>query len=477
MKSFKIIGLLAILLPLLWSCSDEENTQYNKGNTPLEVTASKDIVELDAINPNTDAVKFSWTTGSNFGTGLAIEYTFQLDLEDGNFENAISKNMGRNIYELSYKNEELNEIFINQFGLEADREMTFKYRVLANVVSSDIETQVSPLKSIKIKSHKPITKTLYLIGDATSNEWDAEKATVMTPVTNTPKAFSWTGFLKTGEFKFITTLGEFLPSYNKANDDFKLVLHESDSEPDSKFSITESGTYSINVNLITLAISITKKDGPEYSQLWFVGNSTGWSFKEMTVDALDPFVFHYNDDLSAGGEFKIGTAENFDAPFFRPQIDQTEAEVNLPVVKWSGDPDNKWNIKGGVYKIKLDTRNMTIDINPFTPFANIYLVGDASPSGWNISNATPMTASGTFKFVWTGTLNTGELKFTLDKQDDWNGAWFIANTANKQPSGESEQMIYSNPGAGVDYKWKITEAGTYTIELDQLKETVIIKKQ
>lgn len=477
MKSFKIISLLILLLSFLGSCTDEDNTQHNKGNQPLEVIASKDVVELDAFNPNTDAVKFSWTTGSNLETGLAIEYTFQLDKEDGNFENGISTDMGRNVYELSYKNEELNEIFINYFGLKADTEANFKYRVLARIVSSDIETQISPLKTIKIKSHKLITKTLYLVGDATPNGWDAKEATAMTPITNSPKAFSWTGFLKTGEFKCITTLGEFLPSYNKATEDFKLVLRESDSDSDSKFSITESGTYSINVNLITLAISITKKEGPEYSQLWFVGNPTGWNFKEMTVDALDPFVFHYNDDLSAGGEFKIGTGNNFEATFFRPQVDQTEAGTNLTVVKWAGDPDNKWNIKSGVYKIKLNTRAMTIDINPFTPFANVYLVGDAAPSGWNIGSATPMTPSGTFKFVWTGTLNTGELKFTLDKQDDWNGSWFIANTANKQPSGESEQMIYSNPGAGVDHKWKITEAGTYTIELDQLKETVIIKKQ
>jgi hypothetical protein len=131
-----------------------------------------------------------------------------------------------------------------------------------------------------------------------------------------------------------------------------------------------------------------------------------------------------------------------------------------------------------VYKIKLDTRDMKIDIVPFIPFEMIYLVGDATPNGWDIGNATTMTATADpYKFTWTGTLNTGELKFTCDKQDDWNGAWFLASEADKTPTGQEEQMLYNYPGAGVDYKWRITEAGTYQIELDQLKETVTIKKQ
>jgi hypothetical protein len=320
---------------------------------------------------------------------------------------------------------------------------------------------------------------LYLIGNATPNGWNVDDATEMKAITNTPKAFSWTGTLSAGEFKLITTPGEFLPSYNKGENENKLVLRESDSQPDEKFTIVEGGTYTIKVNLISMAISITKGEGPEFTELWFVGNPTGWNFKPMTVDPIDPFVFHYNDDLSAGGEFKIGTADgNWDAVFFRPSINEQPEGTNLNVDKWAGDPDYKWKITGGVYKIKLDTRDLKIDIVSFSPFAMIYLVGDASPNGWSIGSATPMTATGNpYIFTWTGTLNAGELKFTLDKQDDWNGAWFIADEADKNPTGDVEQIIYNYPGAGVDYKWRITQSGTYTIELNQLKETVIIKKQ
>lgn len=476
MKLYKILGLLMVLFSA-YSCSDENNTEYNKGDQALEVSASEELVELDALNPDVEAVKFTWTSGTNYGTNLAIEYTLQIDKQDGDFENGISIDMGRNIYDYSFKNEGFNDLLMSELGVEPQTEGIFEYRVVAKVASDNIEPQISPVRTIQIKTHTPITKTLYFVGDASPNGWDSDHAIELKPVTNSPKRFSWTGALKAGEFKFITTLGKFLPSYNKGTTDFKLVLRESATDPDDKFTITEGGRYTIDVNLITLAISITKKVGPEFYELWFVGNPS-WSFEEMTVDPLDPFIFHYNADLSAGGEFKIGAAKgDFNGIFFRPVVDQTSEGSNLSVDKWAGNPDNKWNITGGVYKIKLNTRDMLIDIVPFTPFAQAYLIGDASPNGWDIDKATAMTASSTYKFTWTGTLKAGELKFTLDKQSDWNGAWFVASEAGKQPTGSLEQMIYNYPGAGVDYKWKIIEDGTYSIELDQLKETVIIKKQ
>lgn len=478
MKIYKILSLL-IFLSLFWSCTDEGNTEYDKGDRPLEISATKESLELDALNPNSEAVKFIWTSGTNSGTGLAIDYTFQLDKQDGNFENGISVDMGRNAYEKSYKNEELNDLLIDKFGISPNTETTFQYRIIANIASANIEAQVSPVQTISIKNHKPITKTLYLIGSATPNGWNADDATEMKAITNTPKGFSWTGPLSAGEFKLITTLGEFLPSYNKGADDTKLILRESDSDTDEKFVITEGGTYTVKVNLISMAINITRGEGPEFTELWFVGNPTGWSFKPMILDPVDPFIFHYNDDLSEGGEFKIGTVNgSWDAVFFRPAINEQPEGTDLNVNKWAGDPDYKWNITGGVYKIKLDTRDMKIDIVPFTPYTMIYLIGDATSAAWDIDNAVPMTASSDpYMFTWTGALNPGELKLTCDKQSDWNGDWFLASEQEKAPTGEKEQMIFRAKGSKEDYKWKIPESGTYTIELDQLKETVTIKKQ
>lgn len=480
MKTYRLLFLLSLLAALLIRCVDDNYMELDKGSTPLEITVSGTEIELDAANPATEALKLSWTTGSNQGTHAAISYRFQMDVQGNNFAGGISLDLGREVYEKIYRNEELNDILLNDFGIAVNAETVLEARVIATISAEGIEPETSNVQRISVKTHKPITKTLYLIGDATPNGWSADDATEMRPINNVAKGFTWTGTLSTGNFKFITTLGQFAPSYNKGENDTKLYLRESDEDPyDEQFEITEAGTYTVTVNLITLAVSIVRGEGPEYTELWFVGNPTGWNFEPMTVNPLDPFVFHYNADLSAGGEFKIGTAAgSWDAVFFRPAVDMTPEGTDLDVDKWAGDPDYKWNISGGVYKIKLDTRDMKIDIVPFTPFTMIYLVGDATPNGWDIGNATAMTATpDPYKFTWTGALKGGELKFTCDKQDDWNGAWFIASEADKAPTGQEEQMMYNYPGAGVDYKWRISEAGTYQIELDQLKETVIIKKQ
>ncbi len=480
MKLYRLFFLLTGMAPVFTGCADDDYRELNKGNTPLELSISETHLELDASNPQVEALRLTWTTGSNHGTNAGISYTFRMDIQGNDFAGGITEELGREVYEKTYTHEELNDLLLDEFGISPLSEVTLESRVTATVAADQTEPEISNTQSITIRTHRPISNTLYLIGDATPNGWSADDATEMKAVTNTPKAFTWTGNLSTGSFKFITTLGAFTPSYNQGESDHTLYYRESEDDPyDEPFEITEAGTYTLQVNLITLTISIVRGEGPEYTELWFTGNATNWDFEPMTVDPLDPFVFHYNADLSAGGEFKIGTAAgNWDAVFFRPLTDQTAEGTGLAVDKWAGDPDYKWNITGGIYKITLDTREMKIDIVPFTPYSMVYLVGDATPQGWDIGNATPMTAtSDPFVFTWTGTLNAGELKFTLDRQDDWNGAWFLADEPDKTPTGETETLIYHYPGAGVDYKWKIPAAATYSIELDQLKETVRIQQQ
>lgn len=478
MKTYKIFRLFAFLSCALLSCK-KNDIELNKGNTALEVSISNNQVILDRNNPQTTALSIDWTSGSNFGTNSAINYTLQIDKKGNNFSDGITLDMGRNIYQKVYKNEELNNLLISEFGIGENEEIVLECRVKA-VTASDLPEQVSPLQTISITTHSPITNTLYLIGDATPNGWDANNSTELQAISNTPKGFTWSGRLTAGKLKFITTLGDFAPSYNKGTSNNSLYFRSSDADPyDEQFEITEGGSYKITVNLITLAISIEKSAGPEFEKLWIVGNPTGWSFREMRVDPLDPFIFHFNGDLSAGGEIKFGTVEgDFSATFLRPKVDQTTEGSDLEVEKWAGDPDFKWNITGGVYKISLDTREMKANILPFTPYTAIYMVGDATQKDWDIGNATPMTAGGNpYEFTWTGILKPGDFKFTLDKQTDWDGAWFTASRADMEPSGSPQQMIFSKKGSGLDYKWKIKEGGTYTVTLNQLDETVVIIKQ
>lgn len=478
-KLYNILFAALLIVPSIFISCNDDYMETNLGDQPLTLSVNHETVVLDIAAPRSEAVNFEWTSGSNFNTNAAITYTFELGVSGSNFENGIQTEFRQGKKSVSYKTEELNSILIDQFGISPDSEVELEARVTAKVHSEGIQPQVSQTVKVKVTSFKPVSATLYLIGSAAPNGWSADDATKMNTVSGASGGFVWQGKLNAGELKFITTLGSFLPSYNRGSNDSELFFRESDDDADDKFVIPATGIYKISVNIINLTVYIETLDAPEFGELWFVGNPTGWSFKPMVADASDPFIFRYNADMSAGGEFKIGTvADSWDSVFLRPVVDQTPQGTGLSVDKWAGDPDYKWNIEGGIYKIKIDTRDMKIDIVPFSPYAMIYLVGDATPSGWSIDNATPMVASSEpYTFTWTGTLNSGELKFTCDKQSDWNGDWFLASQNGIEPSGSVEQMLFSASGANPDNKWKITSAGTYTIELNQLSETITIKKQ
>lgn len=445
-------------------------------------------IVLDVSSPQANAVAFSWTNGTNEGTNAGIKYQFQLATAGTNFSKPCSINLSKGTVSAKYTNEEFNALLIDSLGINPETEVNLEARVIATVLSPKVEQQVSNVVGLKAATYKPIASTLYLIGSAAPNGWSADNATKMNTISGTVGGFTWQGKLNAGELKFITTLGQFSPSYNRGADGSKLYFRESGEDPyDEKFIIPTTGTYKITLNIVSLTITIEALEAPLYSQLWFVGGFTGWSFIAMRNDLLDPFVFHYNATLASSSpsdEFKIATQASFDdnVVFLRPEVNEQSAGTNLNVVKWSLNEhpkDYKWKINTGTYKIRLDTRDMKINIVPFTPYTMIYLVGDATPKGWDITNATAMTpvAGNPNKFTWTGTLNSGEFKISCDKQSDWNGAWFLAGSGGLEPSGSEEQMLFSASGSNPDNKWKISSAGTYTIELDQLQELVTISKK
>lgn len=121
--------------------------------------------------------------------------------------------------------------------------------------------------AFSVTAYKPLTSTLYLIGSATPGGWSADDATEMTRKDN--GIFTWTGRLVAGEFKFITTLGSFLPSYNKGTDGL-LVLRSSDDQPDEPFVVEEDHNYIVEANLFTGVLTLTQTEtlAPAYDQLY-----------------------------------------------------------------------------------------------------------------------------------------------------------------------------------------------------------------
>lgn len=481
----------AVATLLLAGCTDNNYEELDKGNTPLAITPSASSVMLQETYHSQAAMTIDWTSGTNYGSGNRISYDLELGVAGSNFENGYMALAGvQNTYEWKPTVEELNAIALDELGLTSGAETELEARVTA-IVDGVADNQTAVCKFV-LTPYKPVSEQLFIQGSSVNG------AMAMARTDN--GIFSWTGNLKTGDYVFTLSSDSLYPRY--ANDgEGNMVLVDDASAGGDPFHCDEEHMYKIDVDLLKLAVTVTKvdKEAPEFTEAYFVGNETDWNFVAMTPDPLNPYLFRIGVFFQKGGEFKFGSASGSWENMFKataPNAPYTSTGVDFVT---GFDPDNKWFLNASeankAYKIVLDTRRdaMKMLMSPFTPYSTIWMVGDATPNGWSLDNATPLVkdTSDDNIFTWTGHLNAGQLKFSCDKQSDWNGAWFLAPEEDAPASGTTQHTIFIDKSSteqselypdlnlgDVDLKWKITEAGNYTITLDQLLETVtIIKNQ
>lgn len=183
---------------------------------PVALSTSADNVVLAQKNDASVAVSINWTAGSNQGTGNSISYTLDLDQDGNNFANAKSYNMGKAVYQKDFTVSELNDLLLNYWNVQPGTAVTLEARITAKIAGETVPDDVTEASKFAVTPYEPVSSTLYLIGDASPNGWDANNAIAMTPDANDPTTFSYQGTLKAGNLKFITTLGSFLLLIRKA---------------------------------------------------------------------------------------------------------------------------------------------------------------------------------------------------------------------------------------------------------------------
>jgi starch-binding outer membrane protein SusE/F len=362
-----------LLIVVMIACSHELDAP---APLPLEtgtLSASKSDVVIDIANPSGEAVTFSWTAPKN----TKIDY--KLILSSGSASDTVS--IQTNTVSKKFSNAELNDILLNELGLE--------------------------------------------IGEVASVDF---------------------------------------------------VLH-------AKVTINDKEASS---NKVTITV-IPSEKGPAYTQLWIVGNATpnGWNINapnEMVNDKSNIYQFKYNEVLNAG-EFKIPvTTGNWGTDYYMPPTNHPNISSTDVALIAGGNPDNKWQIdNAGRYKILLNiSSNPFIKIDPFTPYENVYLLGDATTAGWDANNPIVMTVDPDDPnvFTWTGELNStgeGQFRFPLSI-GDLNGNSFGAPSTDASIT-ETQLTFTSGDTPPNNFKVNPGEEGTYKITINQFKETISIVKQ
>ncbi|MGN1216624.1 MAG: SusF/SusE family outer membrane protein, partial [Phocaeicola sp.] len=365
---------------------------------------------------------------------------------------------------------------------------TFEARVTAVVSDPSVETQISNVVVFDVQPYKYRTLKLYLIGDATPGGWNIEQATLMTMDAENKDVFTWEGTLLKNGFRFIcqNTSGTWWPGYVKDSDNegkAKYFATEPAGEDDVKFMINAPGVYRVTINTSTLDVVIDPIDVEEPEpELYLIGDATtgGWDVPQATkmnyIESAQ--AFEWEGALKAG-KFRF-VCQNISGMFWPGYA--KDANDDNKMVYFETAPSSEQDIsfdidKPGIYKITANTSSLDVNIQPISvqePAPELYLIGNATPGGWEIMNATEMSYNEADKtFEWNGNLISGELRFICQRIP---GTWWPGYV--KDPVNEGKAKYFdAQPADGEDIKFTISDAGKYYVILNTETLEVVIRKQ
>ncbi len=110
----------------------------------------------------------------------------------------------------------------------------------------------------------------------------------------------------------------------------------------------------------------------------------------------------------------------------------------------------------------------------------LYMVGDATPNGWSMDNATAFTrdADDKYLFTWEGELKTGEMKACLVKDGTFSCPFLHPSSPDCEISSAgvaaSDFLFYAGDP---DNKWKVKEAGKYRITFHLKEYKISVEKK
>ncbi len=267
---------------------------------------------------------------------------------------------------------------------------------------------------------------------------------------------------------------------------FTVVMYGADGKRYIKSTTNHNELHRSKVmNLGTLDAT---EDSPAYKNLYLVSDASDWGFTYMTSGSpLNPFVFRFGADLKNGAQFKFATAEGSFENMYKAFVASANPFKDTDVRYVSGIDDAtdfNWALSSDTedskpYRIIVDitTGVEKIYISEFTDYSAVKIVGDATPNGWALDNATALNTDNDYTWTWTGELKEGEIKFVLNNNTDFNGGkWLMSPEGGNNFESGSILYVDLNENPGTDYKWRVTEAGNYTITVNTLTEKMTVVK-
>ncbi|MCF8227026.1 MAG: SusF/SusE family outer membrane protein [Bacteroidales bacterium] len=221
---------------------------------------------------------------------------------------------------------------------------------------------------------------------------------------------------------------------------------------------------------------------PVGDQLYILGTATLFgddilNATEMTRDQEKPWEFVYEGELNRG---RIFFSETRDDCWCKTFYTRNTSDDGLMIRNEEGLGDNKrWLITSkNYYKVVVDLIDLKIQIDTTVAaaYTELYIVGDASPSGWNIATPFAFTQNPDDAniFTYEAFFTPGNFKISTFTGDWCDGDWLNANQADQDLS--ATDFIITRGCDGPDNQWLVTEEtqGRYTITINLIENSISI---
>lgn len=218
------------------------------------------------------------------------------------------------------------------------------------------------------------------------------------------------------------------------------------------------------------AICCIALDTHAEEKLLIIGDATwgGWSLDNasvMNTTTENPDIFTYSGYLKADKEFKFLTEAAWDKPEYRNGGDSPYI-LGEGTLRRGGNDDKFKVALDGNYDIVCDLRNLKVSVTRSAyqekPILHnrLYAVGDATPGGWALSQATPLDQDPSNPFLFSGKVKlnpTGSFKIGVNPYGDYGQKFFYRNADDN--SGV-------NLDSAGDLQWKVNKDTTYLVTVD-----------